>query len=127
MELTDEERNKLVSYLPKDFQELDRLDVLIEMASFRVSRGHFGKSYVYALSLMVAHKAALEARGSEGNGGAVTSVREGDIAVSYANNGSSSNDGDLASTSYGQEYLALYRSRCTPAVMVTGGACGYRF
>lgn len=122
--LTDSEREELVGYLLPETAGSSRLDSWIRMASFRASRAVFGKAYVYALSLLVSHRAALESRGSEGAAGPVSSVREGDLSVSYGASGSAS-DGDFSSTAYGQEYLSLLR-QYRPKPGLTGGAktCG---
>lgn len=124
-ELTDSEREELLSYLTPETAKSSRLDAWIRMAAFRASRAVFGKAYVYALSLLVSHRASMESRGSDGAAGPVSSVREGDLSVSYGSSGTAA-DGDLASTSYGQEYLSLLR-QYRPKPGLTGGAtidCG---
>lgn len=123
-ELTDSEREELAGYLPPETAKSARLDAWTRMATFRASRAVFGKAYVYALSLLVSHRAALESRGSDGAAGPVSSVREGDLSVSYGSSGNA-RDGDLSSTSYGQEYLSLLR-QYRPKPGLTGGAktCG---
>lgn len=124
--LTTAERAELVAYLPAEFQSSARIDVWIKGAQFRASRSYFGKSYVYALSLLVAHKAAMEARGADGTAGAVTSKKEGDLSVSYASG--SSEGGDLSATSYGQEFLELSKTySARPGItgrVIIGGLCG---
>ena len=105
MGLTETEMEELKGYLPEEFAASPRLGAWVKAAMFRVGRCYFGKAYVYALSLVVSHKAAMEARGSDGQAGQVTSKREGDLSVSYGNAGNGG--GDLAATSYGQAFLSL--------------------
>lgn len=125
MELTPEEFDKLKAYLPEEFASDKRLEVYVEIAQLRVNKCLFGRAYIYALSLMVAHKLALLGRGAEtGDAGRVTSKHEGDISISYGAAGSN-DDGDLSSTSYGQEYLALLK-QYAPRPGITGGI-GIRF
>lgn len=120
MELTPQEMDKLLAFLSAEVAESPRLDAWIEVAGYRVSRSYFGKAYIYALSLMVMHKAALADLASEGAAGAITQKREGDISISYAN-GSNSGNGDLSATTYGQEYLTLL-SQYSPRPGITGGS-----
>ena len=121
MALTPEERTELVSYLTEDVAESPRLEALIRGAELRVGRCYFGKAYVYALSLMVMHKAALLGMAAEGVAGPVTSKREGDLSIGYGSGGSSGNN-DLANTVFGQEYLELLE-QYSPRPGVTGGVC----
>lgn len=121
MELTPQEYDKLLSFLSAEVADSPKLDAWIEGASFRVSRQYFGKAYVYALSLMVMHKAALADLADEGASGPITQKREGDISISYATgNGGSGND--LSATTYGQEYQTLLE-QYSPRPGVTGMAC----
>lgn len=122
-ELTPQEMDKLLSFLSAEVADSPRLDAWIEAASYRVSRCYFGKAYIYALSLMVMHKATLESMASEGTAGAITQKREGDISVSYGSGNSGSAVGDLGSTSYGLEYQTLLE-QYSPRPGVTGGVCG---
>ena len=122
MSMTPQEYDKLLSFLTADVADSDRLDALIEGAELRVGRAYFGKAYVYALSLMVMHKAQLESMAAEGASGPVTQKREGDISVSYAAGDGSSGNGDLSSTTYGQEYLALLE-QYSPRPGITGSGC----
>lgn len=121
MALTPEERTELLSYLTEDVAESDRLEALVKGAELRVSRCYFGKAYVYALSLMVMHKAFLQGMAAEGVAGPVTSKREGDLSIGYGTGGSSGN-GDLENSVYGQEYLELLE-QYSPRPGVTGGVC----
>lgn len=123
MALTPEERNELVGYLEDSVANSPRLDAMIRGAELRVGRQYFGKAYVYALSLMVMHKATLLDMAKEGVAGPVTSKREGDLSVGYSSGGSSGNN-DLANTVFGQEYLELLE-QYSPRPGVTGGVfCG---
>lgn len=118
--ITDEQKEELVAYLPEDYAESARLDAWIVGASHHVGKCYFQKAYIYALSLVVAHIAALENRGSDGDAGTVTGKREGDISVSYASTKGNSDDAWLSSTSFGQQFLLL-KKQYSPRPGVTGG------
>jgi len=123
MSLTPQERDELVTYLDDKVANSPRLEALIKGAELRVGRCYFGKAFVYALSLMVQHKAALLEMASGGVAGPVTSKREGDLSVGYGTGGSSGNN-DLSNTVFGQEYLELLE-QYSPRPGVTGGVlCG---
>ena len=123
MALTPEERTELVSYLDDNVAQSPRLEALIKGAELRVSRCYFGKAYVYALSLMVMHKATLQGMAAEGVAGPVTSKREGDLSIGYGAGGSSGNN-DLSNSVFGQEYLELLE-QYSPRPGVTGATfCG---
>lgn len=121
MALTPEERTELVSYLEENVATSPRLEALIKGAELRVGRCYFGNSYVYALSLMVMHKATLLDMAREGVAGPVTSKREGDLSIGYGTGGSSGNN-DLSNTVFGQEYLELLE-QYSPRPGVTGAVC----
>lgn len=121
MALTPEERTELVSYLDTKVAESTHLDALIRGAELRVGRCYFGKAYVYALSLMVMHKAAMLEMASDGVAGPVTSKREGDLSIGFGTGGSSGNN-DLSNTVFGQEYLELLE-QYSPRPGVTGAVC----
>jgi hypothetical protein len=121
MALTPEERTELVSYLEENVAQSQRLDALIRGAELRVGRCYFGKAYVYALSLMVMHKAAMLEMASDGVAGPVTSKREGDLSIGFGTGGSSGNN-DLSNTVFGQEYLELLE-QYSPRPGVTGAVC----
>lgn len=104
--LTETELAELETYLPDDILEDSRYGFWLKGSLLRVGRCYFRDAYVYAVSLMVMHKAALADLADEGAAGAVTSKREGDLSVSYASGGSS-DDSDLSLTVFGREYLGL--------------------
>lgn len=126
--LTTEERSKLVSYLPEEFRTNPMLDCWIDGALLVVGRQYFKGAFVYALSLVVAHKAALASRGNAGEAGPVTSVREGDISVSYGSNAGGGSS-YFSSTSYGQEFEQLKKQySARPGItggFRFGGSCGH--
>lgn len=121
MALTPEERTELVSYLDDKVAQSPRLEALIKGAELRVGRHYFGKAYVYALSLMVMHKASMLDMAKEGVAGPVTSKREGDLSIGYGAGGSSGNN-DLSNSVFGQEYLELLE-QYSPRPGVTGAVC----
>ena len=118
--IDDQQKAELVASLPQEYAQSPRLDAWILGASYHVGACYFKKAYVYALSLMVAHIAALETRGSDGEAGVIASKREGDIAVSFGSTKSEGDDGWLSSTSFGQQFLLL-KKQYSPRPQVTGG------
>lgn len=119
MALSPEEREELVSYLDDGVVQDARFESWLAGASFRVGRCYFGKAYVYALSLMVSHRAVLADLASQGASGPVTSKREGDLSVSYGS-GNGTDGGDLSLSVFGREYLSLLE-QYSPRPGVTGG------
>lgn len=95
-----------------------RLDDYEELAKMRVGACAFGDRYNYAVACIVLHMLALDARaGGEnvtGIGGEVKSEKEGQLARSYGSTGLSMAESDLATTSYGQEFLGLKKENVIP-------------
>ncbi len=106
--LTDRELAEVKGFMHPELAAAERCGAWVKMAQFRVGRCYFGDAYLFALSLMASHIGALEGRGSDGDAGRIASKREGDLSVSYAG-GTSGDDGDLSSTAYGLQYLALLK------------------
>lgn len=121
MELSEAERVELITYLDDKVAESPKLEAWVKGAELRVSRCYFGKAYIYALSLMVMHKATIWQMAQEGVAGPVTSKREGDLSVGFGSGGDSGMD-DLGNTVHGQEYLNLLK-QYSPTPGVTGGIC----
>ena len=89
--------------------ELDSVDptrraIILDLADKQTSDDAFKESRDHYVALLAAHMLTLSNRG--GDGGVVTSKKEGDLAISY---GGIANAEGLASTSYGQELLRLRR------------------
>ena len=127
MSLTPAERAELIGFLPEKIRTDADIESWIKGSEARVSREFFEESYIYALSLMVAHKATLSGMASGGVVGPVTSKREGDIAVNYGG-GNSSSSGDLGLTTYGMEYQQLVAQHKVSPNLTRGlcfrGLCG---
>lgn len=81
--------------------EADRT-AMAELAALSVGNV-YGNKQELATAYLTAHM--LTMRGRAGVGGAVKSMREGDLSLSY----SGSEGNDLAGTSYGQEFNRLKR------------------
>lgn len=91
----------------------DDLDCLIEMAETITPTVIEKKYFDYLVALYVCHLLVLRTRG--GQGGSVTNLKEGNLAMSF---GSTGKKDSLESTSYGELYkywkdriLFFYRSR----------------
>lgn len=97
---------ELIATVAPEFVGAANLDGVIEVAEARTSQSAFGDNRSLAVALLAAHTLALQARGSTGGGGPITSVKEGDLAISY---GPSMAGSVLASTSYGEQLATLRR------------------
>jgi len=94
----------------------DRIAALDTWATGLVSFGVFGKNYLYAKSLMIAHQIAL---GRQKGKGMTTSQKIGDIQRDYSGPGEVASG--LALTAYGLKYQELARAytagpRCYPEI-----------
>ena len=90
-----------------------RLDPLINLAKLEYSQAVFGDNYQKALALKVLHQLTLDE--SSGVGGAVASVKEGDLAMGFKHGEINT---DLDATAYGKELKALIaKLTITPNIM----------
>lgn len=89
----------------------DGIMPILSIASKRTSENVFGDQHGYAVALLAAHIVTLRERAGLGQ---ITSEKEGDLAVTYAQMGVM--DGDLNTTGFGQ-MLAGLRKECTFAPM----------
>ena len=96
------------------------LDSYIEIATQLTSSSFFGVNYNYAIALRACHNYALT-NGSfaSGVGGAVRSIKEGDLSISYGQIAGLVGGGDLQLTSYGIRLKGLIDSG-PGAISVTG-------
>jgi hypothetical protein len=81
----------------------DRI-AMAELAALNVGDG-FGDSKTLATAYLTAHMLTIRAR--NGISGAVESMKEGDLSLTYGDSGSDDNYG---STSYGKEFIRLRRA-----------------
>lgn len=81
-------------------------ELLMAEAERQIGVDVFGESRPYAVALLTAHMVTMGNRG--GNAGAVSGLKEGQLAVSYAQ---VSSDEALGLTSYGSELIRLRRSK----------------
>lgn len=108
------------------------IELYIDEAMLWVDTTWFETDYTIAIQYLTAHFMAAEgllvsATGSGSAAGAVSgpikSERLGDAAITYSDRGStggwSGTDADLATTPYGQRFLAL-RNANHPAILTTG-------
>lgn len=96
--------------------EMDAVDAalrtrIIDLAKLRVSEKVFGELTELATAYLAAHMLTMRTR--SGAGGAVSSESEGSLSRSYT---ASSDKSLLASTSYGQEYIALRNTFVVPVI-----------
>lgn len=95
------------------------VNMAIEFVSNEISESKYGSDYTKALAYLAAHFLAWQAVVSAGStsgaaiGGRIVSEKEGDLARSYADNGSNNTNGTYTDnyerTAYGLEFLRLRR------------------
>lgn len=85
----------------------EMLDIYIDTAKLFVDEGAWGDRYARALKFLAAHLATVGLERA-GSGGAVSSERVGDLAVSYSN--PTLEENSLGSTSYGQIFQAMKKA-----------------
>jgi hypothetical protein len=90
----------------------DRLAVMNSNASLLVSDDQWGDAAMYAKALLIAHRTSkANSTALQQGGGAITSMKEGDVSVTFAapasSSGSTSGDDDLKMTTYGREFVEL--------------------
>lgn len=99
------------------------LAVYIEAAQLTIKSDAYGTKYNYAVALKACHDysvAQIQAGIGTGSSGNITSKREGDLAVSFANNAANMTGDDyLKLTNYGLELLSLQKGQLT-RMAVTG-------
>lgn len=98
----------------------------IEFVSNEISESKYGSDYTKALAYLAAHFMAWQAVVSAGSttgaatGGRIVSEKEGDLARSYADNGSNQSSGSFTDnyerTAYGLEFLRLRRKHILPVM-----------
>lgn len=118
MNLTPEEIEQVrtqLSAVANDIAKDENIDTLVDVLSVRVSRSYFGNMWALALAYLTAHTHTVNSRGGEG--GQITSKKEGDLSVSF---GSAGSGNALSATSYGQEYELLLK-QCSPGMLLTSG------
>jgi len=101
--------SQIIDAIAPELSDFDagQRQIIIDIASMRLSEKHFKQVYNQAVALMAAHLMTISKR--NGNSGSVTSVKEGDLSIGYGN---SFQDGKrLDATSYGSELLTLMRER----------------
>lgn len=110
---------QILDAIAPEFTGIDKT-VQIDIAKTQTNISFFGTKYIYAVALRVAHNMTVSANSAGGGAGAVTSKREGDLAVSYSTSGSSNSGSNLNDTGYGRQLLDLIQG-IQPFYDVTGG------
>ncbi len=87
----------------------------IALAELRTSQEKFGDKYNLAVALRAAHMMTLRDR-KTGEGGSISSKKEGDLGISYATGNGESED--LAQTHYGRQLQRLMKGTITSAGLI---------
>jgi len=104
---------EIVALRAPSYASDSRLSDLITLSTEQTSRTNFGDRLQTAIALRVMHWLALDEQGRAGAGGAVASVKTGDLSMTFASAGSGL--GDLGQTQYGIELKQLIRMCCLGA------------
>lgn len=95
------------------------------LARMQTNACTFGDKTEYAVALRALHSATLATTRPTGEAGAVTSKREGDLAIGFGSGGSAAASGSLNSTHWGQQLQDLINGATAFAgVTGVGGFCG---
>ena len=97
-----------LGYVAPEYVSLDaaRFAILLPIAEEFIDDTLWGDKADYGVAMILAHMVKVSER--NGKGGAVSSEKIGNYAVTYADN--LQHDSELGSTSYGQEYLRVRKS-----------------
>ena len=111
---------------PGDDSADARLNLFLEMAVSRLHARAWGNVYEQAVVYLAAHLITLSNRASEDGTaapGALATITTGDQSRSFASRGApslSTEDAALATTTYGEQFLALRATRVARAPRVIG-------
>jgi hypothetical protein len=113
----------VLSAIASQFDDASNRTAIIALAEQQVNRCWFKGKEDYAVALMAAHLLALfnSVYRRDGTAGAITSKREGDLAISFASD-INKNGNDLDATSYGQQFQRLTKSGGFILGVTGGGA-----
>lgn len=106
--MTQEEKQKIISYMSDEFKKSPSLDSLLSICEIKLSKSFFGDKFYYACSLFISHKITLKSR-PKGASGALTSVSEYGLSMGFSG-ASFGSYGELSQTSYGLELAELSKS-----------------
>ncbi|MGD8707089.1 MAG: DUF4054 domain-containing protein [Nitrosopumilaceae archaeon] len=100
----------ILSTIAPQYDSLVSRSEFISLAETQVNRCWFRNKADLAVALMTAHMISVftSSYRQDGTGGSVTSKREGDLALSFAQ--SVNGNSDLNQTSYGKQFQSLMKS-----------------
>jgi len=95
----------------------------LALAAQNINPCFYGNNTAYVTALLAAHTLTLSNRAgsSAGASGNITSIKEGDLAISYGGTASGGSGGGYNTTTYGQQLEDLRKSSSGPSMGVTGG------
>jgi hypothetical protein len=94
--------------------------VFIEIATGQINRCFYGTQADYATALLTAHIMTMSKRGLTQGSGPVSSIKEGDLSISYGSLGNPNSVDSLLSTTFGALLYQLKKG-AGAFVGVTGG------
>lgn len=107
---------EIKAFAPELQSESDaRIGMFIEFGKTFVNESKWSNKYKLGLILISCHLITIANRG--GTGGAVTSERVGELARSYGQASGNGTD-EMASTSYGQQFLMLRKTLLFTPIVV---------
>lgn len=111
--------------LSPDLAGLPAWSTYEQLARLQTTQCIFGSKYELAVALRALHMATLAVYRPSGESGAISSKREGDLAVGYSSpTGNSGSSGSLSATHWGQQLQDLMKgSTAAAGVTGVGGFC----
>ena len=122
---------KIIETICPELSGSPSLQVYLGMAVEVTNPGFYGAVYNQAVAYRAAHLFTLfdggggtttDAIGVLGGGAPISSVSEGSLSVSFAQNANACGETDLSSTKYGKMLIGLIKGRPRMGVNQAGGA-----
>jgi hypothetical protein len=114
-----------IAIVAKEFADSDLLDGAIEAAELLIAPDLCGDRRSLLVAYLAAHLLTISLA-YDGAIGAISSYKEGDVAITYNNGKSGIDSSDYNTTSYGRMYNQIASSCVIPIVMdfPIDGGCG---
>jgi len=112
----------ILSAIAPQYDSESARDTFISLAETRVNRCAFNDKADLAVAYMAAHMITVKNLSNKLQGiavGEVSSMKEGDLALSFRRSATSGTDNDLASTEFGKQFLILQKGSII-ALGITG-------
>lgn len=118
--------SNILSVIAPQYNSTAGRDTFIQMAENLTNRCWYGVNADLAVALRSAHMMALNTASLRLNGeaGAISSKKEGDLSIAFQNVSSGFNDSDLSQTHYGRQLIGLVKTGGMFLGVTGGNDCG---